>query len=153
MNLTCAEAGSRLALSPPHPADFIHIHDHVKLPELLLCGWGLRSQAYCTVQAPSCKCGTEWALRSYPSRILGPFNECKADPRRSPATVPRSCDIREATAVPKFRVRSTLEPNDLEGDKGSGGRIKIRGSGSSCSILPVFERNQHLPTHLSIYPI
>jgi hypothetical protein len=71
----------RWALSPPVPADFIHIRNHINMPELLRCGWGPRSQAYCaSVQAPSCNRGTSrttWALRPYTSGILGPFDACK----------------------------------------------------------------------------
>ena len=40
-----------------------------------------------------------------------------------------------------------------EGDEGGGGRIKRRGSGSSCNILPVFERKQHCSSHLPAFPI
>jgi hypothetical protein len=112
-------------------------------------GLALRSQAYCTsVQAPSCKCGTKWALRSYTSGIFGGYSmNPKTDTRRSSAMGapimrhPRGhCGAKNLEhGVPWGQMKVT---------RVCGGRIKMRGSESGCRILPVIERKQHLSSHL-----
>ena len=136
----------RLVLSPRVPADFIHIHNHVHLRELLRCGWGLRppavrhavrrSKRRLVSVAPSAP--SEPWVHTLPGN-LGPFDKMQrqtlvGDPQ------PWWHHTNHATSL-----RPLQGPN--EGDEGGGGRIKGRGNESSCSILPAFERNQHRSSH------